>query len=172
MGVIYIYEIKHSFLQFCRGRKFRRKMTAIRLRPARETESAAIKELIHKVGINPMDLDWKRFIVAVDAQDQIIATGQVKLHRNDIHELASIAVEPEYRGQGLARAMIEYLLKDSPRPLYLTCISSLEALYEKFGFVSIPYEEMPRYFQRLSKLARLMFVFTNGNERLLVMKLQ
>jgi len=147
-------------------------MTEIRLRPARKMEAAAIKELIHKVGINPMDLDWRHFIVAVDAQDQILATGQIKAHRNDIHELASIAVVPEYRGQGLARAIIEYLLKDSPRPLYLTCISSLESLYEKFGFVSIPYKEMPRYFQRLSKLASLMFVFTSGNEHLLVMKLQ
>lgn len=147
-------------------------MTTIGLRPARETEAAAIKELIHKVGINPMDLDWKRFIVAVDAQDQIIATGQIKTHRNDIHELASIAVMPEYRGQGLARAIVEYLLKDSPRPLFLTCISSLESFYEKFGFISVPYEEMPRYFQRLSKLATLMFVFASGNEHLLVMKLQ
>jgi amino-acid N-acetyltransferase len=147
-------------------------MTEIRLRPARETEAAAIKELIHKVGINPMDLDWRRFIVAADARDQILATGQVKAHRNDIHELASIAVVPEYRGQGLARAIIEYLLKDSPRPLYLTCISSLESFYDKFGFVSVPYEEMPRYFQRLSRLASLMFMFTSGNERLLVMKLQ
>lgn len=121
-----------------------------------------------------MDLDWRRFIVAVDAQAQVIATGQIKPHgrKGDIHELASIAVLPEYRGQGLARAIIEYLLKDSPRPLYLTCISSLESLYQKFGFVSIPYEEMPRYFQRISKLAGLVFLLASRNETLLVMKLQ
>src|SRR5215212_4306440 len=78
------------------------KMTDFTLRPALETESAAIKELIHSVGINPMDLDWRRFIVAVDARDQIIAIGQIKPHgsKADIHELASIAVVPEYRGQG------------------------------------------------------------------------
>jgi len=128
-------------------------MTTFNLRPAREAESAAIKELIHEVGINPMDLDWRRFIVAVNAQDQIIATGQIKPHRNDIHELASIAVTPEYRGQGLARAIIEYLLLDSPRPLYLTCQSKLEPFYEKFGFRSLRYEEMPRFYRRLSKLA-------------------
>ncbi len=128
-------------------------MTNYTLRSAREAESAAIKELIHKVGINPMDLDWRRFIVAVNAQDQIIATGQIKPHRNDIHELASIAVTPEYRGQGLARAIIEYVLLDSPRPLYLTCQSKLEPFYEKFGFRSLRYEEMPRFYRRLSKLA-------------------
>src|SRR5512138_1431376 len=112
-------------------------MTTFTLRPAHETEAGAIQDLIRLVGINPMGLDWKRFIVAVDAQDQIIATGQIKPHGRDIHELASIAVAPEYRGQGLARIIIEYLLKESPRPLYLTCISSLEPLYQKFGFYTI-----------------------------------
>ena len=149
-------------------------MTSYTLRSARETESTAIKDLIRSVGINPMDLDWRRFLVALDAQDRVIATGQIKPHgaKGDIHELASVAVVPKHRGQGLARAVIENLLKDSPRPLYLTCISSLEPLYQKFGFVSIPYEEMPRYFQRISKLAGVFFTFANRNEHLLVMKLQ
>lgn len=147
-------------------------MTTLTLRPARETESAAIKDLIYSVGINPMGLDWKRFVVAVDAQDQVVATGQIKPHGRDILELASIAVRSEYRGQGLARAIIEHLLKDSPRPLYLTCVSSLEPLYDKFGFISIPYREMPRYFQRLSKLAGMVFTLASRGESLLVMKLQ
>jgi amino-acid N-acetyltransferase len=149
-------------------------MTSYTLRPAREPDAHAIKDLIHSVGINPMDLDWRRFVVAVDAQDKIIATGQIKPHgaKADIYELASIAVLPEYRGQGLARAIIEHLLKNSLRPLYLTCLSSLESLYQKFGFVSIPYQEMPRYFQRISKLAGLAFWVASRNERLLVMKLQ
>ena len=142
------------------------------LRPARETDDAAIKGLIHSSGINPMGLDWRRFIVAVDDRDQVIATGQIKLHGKDVLELASIAVVPEYQGQGLARAIIEHLLKDSPRPLYLTCISSLGPLYEKFGFKAVDYADMPRYFQRISKLAGLVFLLANQGEHLLVMKLQ
>ena len=151
-------------------------MTDFTLRPAHETESVAIKELIHSVGINPMDLDWRRFIVAADARDQIIAIGQIKPHgsKPDIHELASIAVVPEYRGQGLARAMIEHLLKNSPRPLYLTCRTRLEPLYQKFGFRAIPYQEMPRYYQRISKLMGLVKAVARMNEGdgLSVMKLQ
>jgi N-acetylglutamate synthase-like GNAT family acetyltransferase len=147
-------------------------MTNLTLRPAREMESAVIKDLIYSVGINPMGLDWKRFVVAVDAQDQVVATGQIKPHGRDTLELASIAVKPEYRGQGLARAIIEHLLKDSPRPLYLTCVSALEPFYNKFGFISIPYPEMPRYFQRISKLAGLVFTLASRGESLLVMKLQ
>ena len=151
-------------------------MTSYTLRPARETDFPAIKNLIHSVGINPMDLDWRRFLVAVDAQGQVIATGQIKPHgaKADIHEMASIAVVPAYRGQGLARAIIEHLLKDSPRPLYLTCRSRLEPLYEKFGFRLVPYEEMPRYYRRLSKLASVIGAVARFGEgdRLSVMKLQ
>ena len=142
------------------------------LRPAQEAESRVIKDLIHLTGINPMGLDWKRFVVAVNDQDQVIGIGQLKPHGTEILELASIAVFPEYRGQGVASAIIEHLLKDGPRPLYLMCESSLGALYEKFGFRSIVYEEMPRYFQRMSKLAGLVTTLARRDERLLVMKLQ
>lgn len=119
-----------------------------------------------------MGLDWKRFVVAVNARDEMIGCGQLKPHGADILELASLAVYPEYRGKGVARAIIEYLLADGPRPLYLMCESSLGPLYEKFGFRGISHEEMPRYFQRISKLAGLVTTLARRDERLLVMKLQ
>ncbi|WKZ48771.1 MAG: GNAT family N-acetyltransferase [Anaerolineales bacterium] len=150
----------------------RNPVPAFPLRSAREAESRQIKELIRLVGINPMGLDWKRFVVAVDAEDRIVATGQLKPHGGGVLELSSIAVQPEHRGQGIARAVIEHLLKDSPRPLYLTCISTMGPFYEKFGFASLEYNDMPRYFQRLSKVANAMLTFTREDEYLLVMKLQ
>jgi len=142
------------------------------IRPARETEASQIRELIHLVGINPMGLDWKRFVVAVNDGDEMIGCGQIKPHGHEIFELASIAVYPEHQGKAVARAIIEYLLKDSPRPLYLMCQSSLGPLYEKFGFLSISYDEMPRYFQRMSKLAGLVTTLARRKEYLLIMKLQ
>ena len=149
-------------------------MTNFTLRPALESESRVIKDLIHLTGINSMGVDWKRFVVAVNDQDQVIGIGQLKPHGADaeILELASIAVFPEYRGSGVARAIIEYLLTNGPRPLYLMCESSLGALYEKFGFLRISHDEMPRYFQRISKLAGLVTTLARREERLLVMKLQ
>jgi N-acetylglutamate synthase-like GNAT family acetyltransferase len=141
-------------------------------RPARETEAAQIRDLIHSVGINPLGLDWKRFVVAADEQDEMIGCGQLKPHGSDILELASIAVYPEHRGKGIARAIIEHLLQASPRPLYLMCESALGPLYERFGFREISYAEMPRYFQRISKLAGLATTLARREERLLIMKLQ
>jgi N-acetylglutamate synthase-like GNAT family acetyltransferase len=147
-------------------------MVSTFIRPARESEFSQIKDLIHLTGINPMGLDWKRFVVAVNDQDEMIGCGQLKPHGQDILELASIAVYPQYRSQGVARAVIEHLLKDGLRPLYLMCESSLGSLYEKFGFRSINYDEMPRYFQRMSKLAGLVVSLARREERLLVMKLK
>jgi N-acetylglutamate synthase-like GNAT family acetyltransferase len=142
------------------------------LRPARETDSKPIKDLIHLVGINPTGLDWKRFVVAVNPQDELIACGQLKPHGGGILELASLAVQPELQGQGLGRLIIEDLLKKSPRPLYLMCISKNGGLYEKFGFRTLEYKDMPRYFQRISKLAGFADIFMQSGEALLVMKLE
>ncbi len=147
-------------------------MAEVILRQATQADSAAIHKLIHQVGINPMDLDWRRFILAVDGSDQILACGQLKPHGKDVMELASIAVKPDYRGLGLARRVIEHLLSVGPRPLYLTCRSPLGAFYEKWGFLAIGQDEMPPYFRRLSRLVSLMPEFVRRGETLLVMKLK
>ncbi len=147
-------------------------MTNYIIRPALESESAQIKALINLVGINPTGLDWKRFIVAVNAEGQIISCGQLKPHGADILELASIGTLPEYRGQGIARAVIEELLNKSRRPLYLMCIAHNGPMYEKFGFHIIEAKDMPRYFQRIKKLFDITDVFRQSSEELLVMKLE
>jgi N-acetylglutamate synthase-like GNAT family acetyltransferase len=149
-------------------------MTNYTPRPARETDFPSIKQLIYAGEINPMGLDWKRFVVAVSPDGKVIGCGQLKPHGKETVELASIVVSSGYRNQGIARAIIEHLLADSPRPLYLMCRSRLEPLYEKFGFRSISSEEMPRYFQRISKLAGWVETVARSGEGdgLSVMKLQ
>ena len=102
----------------------------------------------------------------------MIGCGQIKPHSHDVLELASIAVHPEHQGRGVGRAIIEHLLQDSPRPLYLMCESANGPLYEKFGFREISYKEMPRYFQRISRVAGLVTTLAKREERLLIMKLQ
>ena len=142
------------------------------VRPALESESAQIKDLINLVGINPTGLDWKRFLVAVNENGLLIGCGQIKPHGGDIRELASIAVLPEYRGQGIARAVIEMLLRENLKPLYLMCISHNGPMYEKFGFHVINVAQMPRYFSRIKKLFDITDVFRKTEDELLVMKLE
>ena len=147
-------------------------MTNYKIRPALESESDQIKALINLIGINPTGLDWKRFIVAVNAEGQVISCGQLKPHGADVLELASIGTLPEYRGQGIARAVIEELLRESPRPLYLMCIAHNGPMYKKFGFHIIEFKDMPRYFQRIKKLFDVTDAFRRSSEELLVMKLE
>jgi N-acetylglutamate synthase-like GNAT family acetyltransferase len=147
-------------------------MAAYKIRPALESESTQITDLIHLVGINPSGLDWKRFVVAVNDEGKVISCGQLKPHSEGIVELASIATLPEYRGQGLARAVMEDLLQKAPRPLYLMCMAHNGPMYEKFGFHTIEEEEMPKYFRRINKLFHVADVFRKPSEELLVMKLE
>ncbi|MEW6029527.1 MAG: GNAT family N-acetyltransferase [Chloroflexota bacterium] len=145
-------------------------MADITLRPATRADDAAIKALIRSSQINPMDLDWRRFLLAVTRDGEMVGCGQVKPHSDGTRELASIAVRPAWRGRGIARLIIERLLDESPRPLYLTCASGLGPLYEKFGFRALSEREMTPYFRRLSRLATAFMKLARG-QTLLVMKL-
>ena len=142
------------------------------IRPALENESTQIKDLIHMVGINPMGLDWKRFLVAVEGSGRVIGCGQVKPHGADILELASIAVPEEFRGQGIARRIIEELLAQNPRPLYLMCVEHNGPMYEKFGFRAVDHNGMPKYFRRIKNLFAAAKLVHKTDEELLVMKLE
>ena len=142
------------------------------LTAALETDFPAIKALIHETGINPMSLDWHRFCVAKTTDgDQFIGCGQLKPHGDGTVELASIAVAAAWRKKGVASAIMQKLIAEGPRPLYLTCRSSMGPFYEKFNFHPVPTETLPKYFRRLNKLAGLINALHLVNERVLIMQL-
>jgi N-acetylglutamate synthase-like GNAT family acetyltransferase len=146
-------------------------MNKFNLREANSEDFPTIKRLIHLVQINPTGLDWHRFVVAVDYSGRMLGCGQLKPHGRGIVELASIAVEPSDRNKGVARAVIEYLIKQGPRPLYLTCLSGMGVFYEKWGFQPVALDEMPTYFRRLVKLVKMLPSWGEAADKLLVMKL-
>lgn len=141
------------------------------LRPATKSDNPRIRSLIHRVGINPMDLNWRHFTIACTPAGEFMGCGQLKSHKDGSLELASLAVEERYRGKGVARALIEHLLAQGSRPLYLMCRPELQPLYEKFGFRVIGVESMPPYFQRLTRLLRPMVRLT-GHDGPLIMCLK
>ena len=147
-------------------------MTDFELRPANAADSPAISRLIRQVRINPTGLDWRRFVVAVDADGTLLGCGQLKPHGGGIMELASIAVVPTQRQRGFARLIIERLLVLAPRPLYLTCRSSLGTFYMKWGFRLLEHAEMPAYYRRLTSVMSFVGKLFMPDERLLVMVLK
>lgn len=157
------------------------------LRPAQQSDFPFIRSLIYQVQINPLGLSWPRFIVAINQEGAVIGCGQIKPHRDGSRELASIAVVPAQRRQGVARAIIEHLIAAEARrdlagetgkpgssantgDLYLTCRASLGEFYQQFGFQTVSALEMPPYFRRLSRLARLFERLGFARETMLVMR--
>ena len=140
------------------------------LRRATAGDAPAICQIISAVNNNPLALDWQRFVIATDGQGRLVGCGQVKPHKDGSLELASIAVQPEWRGRGIARAIIEHLLQGYPGRLYLTCRSELGPLYGKFGFEPVQLAEMPPYFKRIRRVVTLFNKLSRRADKLLVMR--
>jgi len=144
--------------------------TNYKLREATEDDAQAIRDLVRSARINPTGLDWERFVLAESAREGVIGCAQIKPHRDGSQELASLVVASEWRGQGVARMIIERLLRDHPGEMYLMCRSSLGPLYKKFGFREVEQDEMPKYFRLIKRLSRVVEVLQREGETLLVMK--
>ncbi len=144
----------------------------VTIRKAQKKDAAAIRSLIWQVQINPFGLNWQHFLVAVDEQERVVSTGQIKPHRDGTLELASIATLPAYRNQGLASAIITRLVQETPHPLYLHCRDVMEPYYQRFGFRSLSIEEMPQSWARDMRLMdRARRTVAPNIPQLLVMKL-
>ena len=78
------------------------------LRPAAAEDLAAIKKLVRTARINPTGLKWDRFSVIENDLGEVIACGQIKPHFDGSDELASLVVDPDYRGYGHARSLLEH----------------------------------------------------------------
>jgi amino-acid N-acetyltransferase len=140
------------------------------LRPATAVDQPAIKSLIRAVRINSFGLDWRHFIVAINGDGRLIGCGQIKAHGDGSRELASIAVTRQWRGQGVARAIIERLLSTAVPPLWLICVSTNVPLYEKFDFHEVRQPAaMPPYFRRLRLLGRPFLWFSRSSDYLAIM---
>lgn len=142
------------------------------MRRALNKDYQAIKRLIHLVHINPLGLDWRRFIIAETPQGDLLGCGQIKQHGDGSREMASIAVAIKSRGRGVARVIISRLLvEESRRPLYLMCRTRLSNLYQKFGFYPIQPVEMPKYFSRIHSAERIFNTDAKPENRLMIMRL-
>jgi N-acetylglutamate synthase-like GNAT family acetyltransferase len=126
------------------------------IRFAEDADQIAIRSLIRRVRINPLNLIWRNFLVAIDEQGQIIGCGQIKTHRDGTNELASIAVEDEWRKSGVGSAIIRTLIKEADIPLWLVCRSEMAPFYERFGFEDVgDATDLPIAYRRMRSMARL-----------------
>ena len=143
----------------------------ITLRPATAEDQQRIVAFIRAAHINPMNLKWSHFVLAIDATSgALVGTGQIKTHGDGSREVASIAVAPDWQGRGIARQVIEHLLAQNAGTLFLTCRSSLEPLYARFGFRAVGPEKMTPYFRRLNLIAKGLLPLMRRGEKLRIMR--
>jgi N-acetylglutamate synthase-like GNAT family acetyltransferase len=141
------------------------------IRKATNSDASAIRRLIREVGINPLGLDWRRFLLAVDQHGKMVGCAQIKPHRDGSLELASVAVVSHYRHQGVAGALIHHLLRGQHGPVYLTCRAELSVFYNRFGFEEVKDSpDMPVYFRRIQRIFQFLVKIGLRGRRLAVMK--
>jgi amino-acid N-acetyltransferase len=84
------------------------------------------------------------FVGAWDG-DQLIGCGALALIWEELGEIRSLAVLPEWRGQGVGAGMIGYLLAEA-RSLGLTRVFALtyqQTFFGKLGFIEVARETLP-----------------------------
>ena len=97
--------------------------------------------MVRGAHLNPMDLRWRRFLVAED-ESGIVGVGQIRPHAG-APELASLVVREDQRAHGVGNQLVHALMAQSPGILYLFCRAELESYYTRFGFRAITVEQAP-----------------------------
>ena len=142
----------------------------ISIRAATAADQKTLVRLVREAQINPADIKWRHFTVAVDDETgEIVSIGQIKKHGDGSEELASIATVPAYQRRGLAHQVIERLIAGHSGRLFLTCLNTMSPFYEQFGFRVIDKDEMTPYYRRMVKLVNAYDVLAKSGRELKVM---
>lgn len=96
-----------------------------------------VRELLQSARGDTSNISFEQFVVAKD-NDKLIGCVRIKKLEDEVLELASLAVEEEYRGQGIGKKLVEEVLKQqTKRPVYLMCFKDRKGFYDKVGFEEI-----------------------------------
>jgi N-acetylglutamate synthase-like GNAT family acetyltransferase len=106
---------------------------SIKIRPALQTESDAIRALVHSERLNPNDLDWRRFLVASDGA-RIVGVVQMRRHADGARELGSLVVHRDLRRLGVASRLIDAMLDAEHGRVSMVTSKALAARYARWGF--------------------------------------
>ena len=93
-----------------------------------------IRGILEKLDGDMANFDISQFVVAKN-EGKIIGCVRIKVFIDRSLELASLAVLPEYQGQGVGSELIRKILLSKPaRPIFLLTSSGNEKFYKRFGF--------------------------------------
>jgi N-acetylglutamate synthase-like GNAT family acetyltransferase len=116
---------------------------ALTIRRATERDELAITSLVRSEHLNPIGLDWRRFVIAVDAAG-VAGAVQLRRHPDDARELGSLVVRPDARGRGIAARLIDALLATAGARVLMITGAAFAAHYARWGFRRIEPARAPR----------------------------
>ncbi len=129
-------------------------MEKITFRAATASDQGRIRLLVLSANLYPLDLDWRRFQVAVNGA-RILGAGQIRVHPDGCREMASVVVARKYRRQGIGTELVRRLLNGRRGGVFLCCREDLGPFYARFGFRLIPPETLPDSLEFLYRIEAL-----------------
>lgn len=137
----------------------------ITFRNAKVKDTAGILQLVRSVSGDERGFDYKQFVVAFK-DDILVGCARTVQIEKDCKELASLAVSPAFRRNGIGTKLIKRVLeKDDYRPLYLICENNKSGFYNKHQFNTCNSSILP------STLKRDYLEMLKEGENLVAMKL-
>jgi amino-acid N-acetyltransferase len=134
------------------------KHRGIRVRRATPLDQPIIRAMVHAERLNPADLNWANFMVAV-AEHGIVGAAQMRRHPDGSRELGSLVVARELRGHGIAKRMIDALLAAEPGPVWMIAADGFARACARWGFRPIDPRSAPvkvRRNWRMGSLVRML----------------
>jgi N-acetylglutamate synthase-like GNAT family acetyltransferase len=123
------------------------------VRRARQQDQAAITAMVRQARLNPADLQWPRFMVA-EHDRRIVGVAQLRLHPDGACELASLAVTPSARGQGVATRLVDALLQSQTSEVFTLIDRPYVDHFRRWGFREVDRAGLPGSVTRVYRIGR------------------
>ena len=120
---------------------------AFRIRHATERDQLAIATLVHSEHLNPIDINWRRFVIAID-RTGVLGAVQLRQHADQSRELGSLVVREDARGRGIASRLIDALLAPIATRVLMITGAAFATHYTRWGFKRIPPASAPSAVRR------------------------
>lgn len=132
-----------------------KEVAGVQIRKATTADIPAIHQLINDYAAEGLMLRRplmqlyeavRDFVVAEAEGGEVIGTGALHVMWSDLAEVRSLAIAPSTKGQGVGRAVVEYLLQEAAA-LGLKRVFALtyqQGFFEKCGFTVVQKATLPQ----------------------------
>ena len=125
--------------------------TQLTIRPATQADQLAIRTLVRSERLNPHQLDWPNFVVAVD-QRGLVGAVQLRKHWDGSR------VRKEARGQAIASKLIDTLIAGANERVLMVTAEAVAARYERWGFRRIEPSAAPTAVRRNYRIGSFLSI--------------